>query len=67
MQSRIPFAIDECEWFIRGVREEVVTFRDCPADCFRFKKHGVAGPDRFGTPSGKHGTCSRSRVTRWLG
>lgn len=50
---RTPLAQDECRWFVRAVAEEVVTFKTCPADCFRFKKFGVSGPDHFLTPSGK--------------
>lgn len=53
MQTRIPFSVDECDWFLKSVSQGVVRFRDCPADCFRFKNYGLAGPDHFDTPMGK--------------
>jgi hypothetical protein len=51
---RVPLAEDESQWFIRAVAAGLVTFRQCPSDCFRLKKWGVAGPDHFDTPAGKH-------------
>lgn len=53
LQTRTPFSTDESEWFLRTAREEVFRFLTCPDDCFRFRKHGVAGPDHFETPAGK--------------
>lgn len=43
---------DECVWWLRAVHEGLVTFRECPEDCFRYRKWGVAGPDHFDTPHG---------------
>jgi hypothetical protein len=51
---RVPLAEDESRWFIRAVEVGLVTFRECPPDCFRLKKWAVAGPDHFDTPVGKH-------------
>lgn len=50
---REPLVADECRWFGRAIDEGVVTFRECPDDCFRYKKWKVKGPDHFETPSGK--------------
>ncbi len=53
MKTRIPFSIDESDWFLRSVTQRIVRFHDCPAGCFRFKTYWIAGPDHFDTPSGK--------------
>jgi hypothetical protein len=53
MRMRTPFAVDEAAWFLRAVDAGIVRFRDCPVDCFRFRKYGVAGPDHFETPARK--------------
>lgn len=53
MKTRVPLSIDECDWFLKAVSQEVVRFRGCPANCFRFKNYGIAGADHFDTPSGK--------------
>jgi hypothetical protein len=68
MQVRIPFARDEAVWFLRSVEQNVVCFRECPADCFRFRKYGVAGPDHFDTPTGKprHLFSKPGTETAWL-
>ena len=50
---RTPLVEDECRWFLQAIDQRVVEFKDCPDDCFRFKKWGVAGPDHFETPHGK--------------
>lgn len=43
---------DECAWWLRAVHEGLVTFRECPEDCFRYRKWSVPGPDHFDTPHG---------------
>jgi hypothetical protein len=50
---RIPLAEDESRWFVRAVEESIMTFSDCPRDCFRFRRWGVSGPDHFVTPAGR--------------
>jgi hypothetical protein len=50
---RTLLSLDESTWFLRAVGERLIEFRECPADCFRFKKFGIAGPDHFDTPAGK--------------
>ena len=50
---RTPLVEDESHWFLRAVREGVVSFIECPTGCFRTKKWGKAGPDHFDTPAGK--------------
>ncbi|MCB9379738.1 MAG: hypothetical protein H6513_03480 [Acidimicrobiaceae bacterium] len=53
VQFRTPLAVDECRWFVLAVETGVVSFRECPTECFRFKKWGASGPDHFDTPDGK--------------
>ena len=50
---REPLATDESEWFLRTLDAQLFPFRECPEDCFRYKKFGMAGPDHFSTPAGK--------------
>ena len=60
MPLRIPFARDEAVWFLRSVEQNVVRFRECPADCFGFRKYGVAGPITSTRQPANLATCSPS-------
>jgi hypothetical protein len=50
---RTPLDQDECAWFLRAVAAGIISFRECPPDCFRRRKWGETGPDHFDTPAGK--------------
>lgn len=65
---REPLADDESKWFLRAIEEELISFRTCPEDCFRFRKWGLAGPDHFETPAGKprHLFSTPSSEQAWL-
>ena len=68
MRMTTPFAVDEAAWFVRAVDAEIVRFRDCPPDCFRFRKYGILGPDHFETPAGnpRHLFSKPGDVEAWL-
>ena len=53
MRTATAFAGDEATWFLRAIDAGIVRFRECPSDCFRFRKYGLPGPDHFETPTGR--------------
>lgn len=50
---RTPILEDEATWFLRGIRNGVVAFGDCPAHCSRLKRWDHSGADHFDTPTGQ--------------
>jgi hypothetical protein len=50
---RVALVEDECRWFLRGIENGVIQFRECDPGCFRFRRWNTTGPDHFDTPSGR--------------
>src|SRR4051795_6120071 len=61
---RTLLSLDESTWFLNAVRERLIEFRQCPADCFRFKKFGVTGRITSIPRPASLDTCSPSPATR---